>query len=187
MPYNRFIPRKGDDYPKLATKFRKTKEYERDLQSTIKSTQASTSTYQTQTELQMTTLVTEKVIDRIEEFCRVLRTNYQESAITLHRNYINKEENVDYHIEQINQLAMGEGVDEFVYTKGKKYAKIIHITQPSGQRSAHAFVDLNTGDVMKSASWKTPAKGVRYNLMDDKSREEMYKRADFAGGYLYAR
>ena len=134
----------------------------------------------------MTTLVTEKVIDRIEEFCRVLRTNYQESAITLHRNYINKEENVDYHIEQINQLAMGEGVDEFVYTKGKKYAKIIHINC-GGQKSAHAFVDMNTGDVMKSASWKAPAKGVRYNLLDDKSREEMYQRADWAGSYLYAR
>ena len=132
-----------------------------------------------------TTLMTEKVIDRIEEFCRVLRTNYQESAISRHRDYVNKEENVDYHIEQINQLAMGEGVDDYVYEKGRKYARIVHITQPSKQRSAHAFVDLTTGDVYKSASWKSPAKGVRYNLLDDKSREEMYRRADWAGGYLY--
>lgn len=129
--------------------------------------------------------MTEKVIDRIEEFCQVLRTNYQESAIASHRNYINKEENVDWHIEQINQLAMGEGVDDYVYEKGRKYARIIHITRPSGQKSAHAFVDLNTGDVYKSASWKSPAKGIRYNLLDDKSREEMYHRADWAGGYLY--
>jgi hypothetical protein len=135
--------------------------------------------------MKTTTLMTDKVVDRIEEFCRVLYTNCQDSAITLHREYINKEENVDYHREQIDKLCMGEGVDEYIYTKGKKYAKIIHITQPSGQRSAHAFVDLNTGDVYKSASWQSPAKGVRYNLMDDKSREEMYKRADWAGGYLY--
>ena len=132
-----------------------------------------------------TTLMTEKVIDRIEEFCRVLRTNYQESAIASHRNYINKEENVDWHIEQINQLAMGEGVDEFTYTKGKKYAKIVHINC-GGQKSSHAFVDLNTGDVYKPKDWRSPSlNGVRYNLLDDKSREEMYHRADWAGGYLY--
>jgi hypothetical protein len=130
-----------------------------------------------------TTLMTEKVIDKIEQFCEILRINYQESAIARHRDYINKEENVDYHIEQINQLCIGEGVDQYIYTKGKKYAKIIHVSH--GQKSAHAFVDLNTGDVYKSASWTAPAKGIRYNLMDDKSREEMYKRADWAGGYLY--
>jgi hypothetical protein len=80
---------------------------------------------------------------------------------------------------------MGEDVDEYIYEKGRKYAKVIHITQPSGQRSAHAFVDLNTGDVFKSASWKSPAKGIRYNLLEDSSREEMYRRADWSGQYLY--
>ena len=77
--------------------------------------------------------MTEKVIDRIEEFCRVLRTNYQDSAIARHRDYINKEENVDWHREQIDKLAMGEGVDDYVYEKGRKYARIVHITQPSKQ------------------------------------------------------
>ena len=129
--------------------------------------------------------MTEQVIDRIEEMCRVLYTNYQDRAIARHRDYINKEENVDWHREQIDKLAMGEGVDEFVYTKGKKYAKIVHITNPGGQKSCHAFVDMNDGSVYKSASWSAPAKGVRFNLMDDKSREEMYRRADYAGGYLY--
>ena len=130
-----------------------------------------------------TTLTTEQVLDKIEQFCDVLRTNYQEYAIARHRDYINKEENVDYHREQIDKLCMGEGVDEYTYVKGKKYAKIIHVSH--GQRSAHAFVDLNTGDVYKSASWSAPAKGVRYNLMDEQSCEQMYKRADWAGGYLY--
>ena len=88
-----------------------------------------------------TTLTTEQVLDKIEQFCDVLRTNYQEYAIARHRDYINKEENVDYHREQIDKLCMGEGVDEYTYVKGKKYAKIIHVSH--GQRSAHAFVDLN--------------------------------------------
>jgi DNA polymerase III delta prime subunit len=130
-----------------------------------------------------TTLTTEQVLDKIEQYCDVLRTNFQDYAIARHREYIAKDENVDYHKEQIDKLCMGEGVDEYTYVKGKKYAKIIHVSH--GQRSAHAFVDLNTGDVYKSASWKAPAKGVRYNLMDEKSCEQMYKRADWAGGYLY--
>ncbi len=128
--------------------------------------------------------MTEKVIDKIEQFCDVLRTNYQDHAISLHRKYLDKGENVDYHREQIDKLCMGEGVDQFTYTKGKKYAKIIHISS-GGQRSAHAFVDMNNGDVYKSATWSAPAKGVRYNLMYEQSCEQMYKRADWSGGYLY--
>jgi hypothetical protein len=131
-----------------------------------------------------TTLMTEKVIDKIEQFCDVLYTNAQEYAISLHRKYLDKGENVDYHREQIDKLCMGEGVDKFTYTKGKKYAKIIHISS-GGQRSAHAFVDMNNGDVYKSATWNAPAKGVRYNLMDEQSCEQMYKRADWSGSYLY--
>ena len=130
-----------------------------------------------------TTLTTEQVLDKVQQYCDVLRTNYQEYAIARHRDYINKDENVDFHKEQIDKLCMGEGVDEYTYVKGKKYAKIIHVSH--GQRSAHAFVDLNTGDVYKSATWSAPAKGVRYNLMDEQSCEQMYKRADWAGGYLY--
>ena len=132
-----------------------------------------------------TTLTTEQVIDKIEQFCDVLRTNYQSYSIAQHRKYLDKGDSVDYHQEQIDKLCEGKGVDQYIYTKGKKYAKIIHVISGSGQRSAHAFVDLTTGDVYKSASWTAPAKGIRYNLMDDNSREEMYKRADWAGSYLY--
>ena len=55
----------------------------------------------------------------------------------------------------------------------------------SGSRSVHAFVDKKTGEVYKPASFKAPAKHVRYNLLSEISREECYARADWAGGYLY--
>ena len=133
-----------------------------------------------------TNLTTEKVIDKIEEMCQVLRTNYQSYCIQRHQQYIAKGDSVEWHQEQIEKLCEGEGVDDYVYTKGRKYAKIIHLAGPNKQRSAHAFVDLNTGDVYKSATWSAPAlNGVRYNLLDDKSREQMYQRADWAGSYLY--
>ena len=81
---------------------------------------------------------------------------------------------------------MGEGLDEYTYEKGRKYARIVHLAGPSKQRSAHAFVDLNTGDVYKPKNWSGPSlNGVRYNLLEDSSREQMYKRADWSGHYLY--
>jgi hypothetical protein len=134
-----------------------------------------------------TNLTQEKVIDFIEQFCDILRTNYQSYSIEMHRRHITAgDDETGYHQKCIDSLSEGEGVDKYIYTKGKKYAKIIHITS-SGNQSAHAFVDMNTGDVYKSASWKAPAKGIRYNLVDEKSRTEMYQRADWSGSYLYVK
>ena len=81
-------------------------------------------------------------------------------------------------------------VYKFVIETGRKYHKIImeipnENRDPS--RSVHAFVDKKTGEVFKPASYKSPAKIVRYNLLNIASREECFKRADWAGGYLYIR
>jgi hypothetical protein len=131
------------------------------------------------------TAQSKSVLDYVELLCQVLRTNYQDYAIGCHRKSIENGENAEYHKQRIDDICEGEGVDEFVYEKGRKYAKILHITNPGGGKSVHMFVDMKTGDCYKPASYKAPAKGIRYNLLDDKSREEMLGRADWSGGYLY--
>jgi hypothetical protein len=73
---------------------------------------------------------------------------------------------------------------KFYIESGRKYHKLIMETG-AGSRSVHAFIDKKTGEVFKSASWKAPAKGVRYNLLSIESREECFARADWSGGYLY--
>ena len=45
---------------------------------------------------------------------------------------------------------------------GKRYAKIIQ------EGSVWAFVDMTTGDILKPASWKAPAKHARGNILDGK-------------------
>ena len=75
---------------------------------------------------------------------------------------------------------------KFYIESGRKYHKIIMETE-AGSRSVHAFVDKKTGDVFKAASFKAPAKIVRYNLLEIASREQCFERADWAGGYLYIR
>ena len=76
-------------------------------------------------------------------------------------------------------------VYKFYPETGRKYHKIIMETN-SGSRSVHAFVDKKTGEVYKSASWKAPAKGVRYDLRLIEQREWLLEHADWSGGYLYA-
>ena len=46
---------------------------------------------------------------------------------------------------------------KFYIESGRKYHKII--MDANGSRSVHAFVDRKTGEVYKSASWKSPALG----------------------------
>ena len=75
---------------------------------------------------------------------------------------------------------------KFYIESGRKYHKIIMETE-AGSRSVHAFVDKKTGNVYKAASFKAPAKIVRYNLLEIASREQRFERADWAGGYLYIR
>ena len=75
---------------------------------------------------------------------------------------------------------------KFYIESGRKYHKLIMETN-GGSRSVHAFVDKKTGDVFKPASFKAPAKIVRYNLLRIESREQCFERADWAGGYLYVR
>jgi len=75
---------------------------------------------------------------------------------------------------------------KFYIETGRKYHKLIMETN-SQSASVHAFVDKKTGEVYKPASFKAPAKIVRYNLLEIASREECFSRADWAGGYLYIR
>ena len=73
---------------------------------------------------------------------------------------------------------------------GRKFARIV---QDNGtQRFVHCFIDMTTGGVIKSAGWKAPQKdkdglAVRYNLLDDASREACYSKMDPYGSYLYKR
>jgi hypothetical protein len=49
------------------------------------------------------------------------------------------------------------------------------------QTSVYCFIDPMTGDVLKSASWKSPAKGARGNLFDDTNG--MARMTVYGAGY----
>ena len=73
---------------------------------------------------------------------------------------------------------------KFSIQSGRKYHKIVQTDSGEGA-AVHAFVDKKTGEVYKSASWRGPAKHVRFDLRLIKDREWLLENADWAGGYLY--
>ena len=122
------------------------------------------------------------VLGHTYALCEALRQNYIDYSIRMHQRC---NDNVEYHDAQIAKLKQGTCDYDFYPETGKKYHKII--MNANGSRSVHAFVDKKTGELYKSASWKSPAKGVRYDLRLIEQREWLLQHADWAGSYLYAR
>jgi hypothetical protein len=130
------------------------------------------------------------VLGHTYALCEALRQNYIDYSIKMHQRSLerlegNTDTGIAYHQKQIAKLKEGTCDYEFYPETGRKYHKII--MNAAGSRSVHAFVDKKTGQVYKSASWKSPAKGVRYDLRIIEQREWLLQHADWAGGYLYAK
>jgi hypothetical protein len=131
--------------------------------------------------LQTQDIATE-VYDYTLALIEALKHNYIQYSIRSHQR---STDNVEYHQRRIDELKQGICPIDYVIETGKKYHKLIMI-DGGGSRSVHAFIDKQTGQVYKSASWKAPAKGVRYDLMNEQSREDVLQNCDWSGGYLYA-
>ena len=134
----------------------------------------------------MTTLTAEKIHDYCEEYCAVLRSKIIQWRINLHRNSIGKYDDDEYHMKKIDALVNGkdEAIPDYVINEGKKYYKIVMV---DNQRSVHAFVNKENGDVYKAASWASPVRDARYNLLLEDARAVLFNSVDPFGGYLYKR
>jgi hypothetical protein len=131
--------------------------------------------------------------------CDALKQNYIDYSIKHHQRQLTEYGGdrcdvsyAPYHQNCIKKLKNGECDYEFIIESGRKYHKIIMVidngpNRMGPSRSVHAFVDKKTGEVYKSASWKSPAKGVRYDLRIIEQREWLLQNADWASNYLYAR
>jgi len=132
-------------------------------------------------------IVANNVYQHTLALIEALKDNYRQYSIRGHQRSIERFDAVPgYHQRKIDELKSGKCDIDYTIETGKKYHKIIFV-DGGGQRSAHAFVDKQTGEVYKSASWKSPAKGVRYDLRLIVDREYLLEHADWSGGYLYAK
>ena len=116
-----------------------------------------------------------------------LKDNYREYSIRGHQHSLNRfDATPGYHQQKIDELKSGKCDIDYQIVTGKKYHKVVYV-DAGGNRTVHCFIDKQTGSVLKSASWKSPAKGERYNLCIISHREWLFANADWSGGYLYRR
>ena len=139
----------------------------------------------------LTVIQTTEVEDYVLQLADRLEAQYKEYHIRMISNYTS-----EYARQQMESIKNGTAnLMRFVVTKGRKYFKITSHEYDTFQDrneyregGVHAFVNKNTGEVFKPASYNSPhTKHVRYNLLDEDSRAECLLRADWAGGYLYLR
>ena len=145
-----------------------------------------------------------RIEDYVAGYCKALEENFKQHSINSFKRNIQEQrfpENTKYYEERLAEIEDGTAnLYKFDYQVGKKYIKVFNLqyseasdyyNRPAGYRkgSVTAFIDKNTGEVYKPASWKSPAKHVRFDLRLIKDREFLHNPAntDWAGGHLYMR
>ena len=139
----------------------------------------------------MSTL-SERVLDWTQTYCESLTENYKQHSISMHQTFTS-----EWSKEQLDAINNGTAnLTNFVIKNGRKYYKIMQREFDTFQDrnewregSVHAFVNKNTGEVFKPASYNAPAKHVRYDLRVINDRVKLHDPAytGWAGGYLYMR
>ena len=119
-----------------------------------------------------------------EMLCEALEQNFLEQSIKRAKFLMPSSDNPQYWEDRIEDYKAGKDVYKFSIVTGRKYHKVVQ-TCCDGSQSVHAFVDKSTGELYKAASWKAPAKDVRFDLRIISQREWVLENCDWAGGYLY--
>ena len=147
-----------------------------------------------------------RIEDHVIKYCEALEENFKQYSINSYKRNIENPTTLtegykSYYEEQLQKIEDGTAnLYKFVFKTGKKFHKVYFLEYreaseyygtKAGYRagSVTAFIDKNTGEVYKPASWKAPAKHVRYDLRIIRHREFLHnpKNTDWAGGYLYMR
>ena len=147
-----------------------------------------------------------RVENWVIEYCNALEENFKQYSINSYKRNIDhptevSKSHTSYYKEQLEKIENGTAnLYKFDYEVGKKYIKVFNLqyqescdyyNRPAGYRqgSVTAFIDKNTGEVYKPASWKSPAKHVRFDMRIIREREFLLnpKNCDWSGGHLYMR
>ena len=135
----------------------------------------------------------------VEDYAKAITENYRRYHINtlngnLHGNY------PEYAREQLDAIENGTAnLMKFVVKTGKRYYKIVQQEFETWEKSrnygkyadhsVHCFVDKETGDVFKAASWSAPAKHIRFSFQNVEDLKFLLNpdNVGWAGGYLYLR
>ena len=136
----------------------------------------------------------------VNDYADAITENYRRYHIkTLTRN-LTESRYPDYAQEQLDAIENGTAnLMKFKVYTGKRYYKIVQQEFETWEKSkyygqyrdgsVHCFVDKETGDVYKPASWSAPAKHIRFTFQNVDHLKFLLNpdNVDWAGGYLYIR
>ena len=147
-----------------------------------------------------------RIEDHVIKQCEALEENFKQSTIRSYKRNIENPTSAtegykSYYEEQLQKIEDGtENLYKFVFKTGKKFHKVNFLEYREASEyygtkagyksgSVHCFIDKQTGEVYKPASWKAPAKHVRFDLRLIQDREFLFNpnNIDWAGGHLYMR
>ena len=135
----------------------------------------------------------------VNDYADAITENYRRYHIrtlngNLHGNY------PEYAREQLDAIENGTAnLMKFKVYTGKRYYKIVQQEFETWEKSkyygqyrdgsVHCFVDKETGDVYKPASWSAPAKHIRFSFQNVEDLKFLLNpdNVGWAGGYLYIR
>ena len=136
----------------------------------------------------------------VKEYCEAITENYKRYHIKSMERMLEENPECAYAANQLNDIQTGKAnLMRFTYTVGKRYYKIIQEEFDTFQGrneyrsgSVHSFVGRSKdilGNVYKPASWKAPAKHVRFSFQKPEDIRFLLtpNNVDWAGGYLYLR
>ena len=145
-----------------------------------------------------------RIEDYVIQYCETLEENFKQYSLNSFKRNIDENrfpENTKYYQDRVDEINNGTAnLYKFTYTTGKKFHKVYFLQYEEASEyygtkagyksgSVHCFIDKQTGEVYKPASWKAPAKHVRFDLRLIQDREFLFNpnNIDWAGGHLYMR
>ena len=146
-----------------------------------------------------TKVIGQSVKQLVNDYANAITENYKRYHINtlnrnLHGNY------PEYAREQLDAIENGTAnLMKFKVYSGKKYYKIVQQEFETWEKSkyygqyrdgsVHCFVDKETGDVYKAASWRSPAKHIRFSLQNEADLRFLLNpdNVTWTSGYLYIR
>ena len=145
-----------------------------------------------------------RIEDYVIKYCETLEENFKQYSLRSFERNIQENrfpENTKYYQDRVDEINNGTAnLYKFVYKTGKKFHKVYFLQYEEANEyynrkagytagSVHCFIDKQTGEVYKPASWKAPAKHVRFDLRLIQDREFLFNpnNISWAGSHLYMR
>ena len=145
-----------------------------------------------------------RIEDHVIKYCETLEENFKQRTIRSYKRNIEEQrfpENTKYYQDRVDEINNGTAnLYKFVFKTGKKFHKVYFLQYEEANEyynrkagytagSVHCFIDKQTGEIYKPASWKAPAKHVRFDLRLIQDREFLFNpnNISWAGSHLYMR